>query len=254
MTITTDLHTYLSQSSSRPEQSKSKTISAALLLSGSGLAAFGFSRRGWRRIALAAVGAYLAYEGLNGTRRHIGRVRVSYTIAREPEDVYKFVRNPDNWPKFIPELKVQSGENSFLMSLGRALGLELRSHAEVTEEQEGRFIAWSSLPGVLEHRGVVHFLPAPRGRGTEVAVALEYKIPGQIVAEGLALIRGRAPEQFIRESLRSLKQIIECGEIATVIGQPVGKRGLKGAALRVLYHEPQSETVSVPTQAQLASD
>jgi uncharacterized membrane protein len=254
MTITTDLNTHLSQIGSVSEKSRSKTISAALLISASGLAALSFSRRGWQRIALAAAGGYLAYEGFSQTSSHVGKVRVSYTIAREPEEVYKFVRNSENWPKFIPELKIQPEKNSFMMSLGRTLGLELRSHAEITEQEEGRFIAWSSFPGMLEHRGVIHFLSAPGGRGTEVAVALEYNIPGRLLSEGWAFFRGNAPEQSVRETLRSLKQIMECGEIATVIGQPAGKRGMKGAALRVLYREPQSETISAPTQAQLAGD
>lgn len=253
MTITTDLNTQLSKSSSRPQNSRSKKISAAMVLGGVGLAALGFSRRGWQRISLAAAGAYVGYEGINQARVYSGTARVSYTIGREPDEVYRFVRDSANWPKFSAALKGHSQRNSFILELGRPLGTHVDSHAEVTDEQEGKFIAWSSLPGVLEHRGVVHFLPAPGGRGTEVSVALEYKFPGRLFSKQLALLRGRAPEQSVRETLRVLKQLMECGEQATIAGQPAGKRGIQGAALRVMYREPQREA-STAVQAQLAGD
>ncbi len=254
MTITTDLNTQHSKSNSRPQNSRSKKLSAALLLGGAGLAALGFSRRGWQRISLAAAGAYLGYEGINQTRAFSGTARVSYTIGREPEEVYRFIRDSANWPKFSAALKMDPQRNSFILTLGRPFGMKIHSHAEVTDEQEGKFIAWSSLPGVLEHRGVVHFFPAPGGRGTEVSVALEYKIPGRMFSKSLALVRGKDPEQSVRETLRVLKQIMECGEHPTVTGQPAGKRGFKGAALRVMYREPQPEPPSAPGEAQLAGD
>src|SRR5207237_1200764 len=109
---------------------------------------------------------------------------------------------------------------------------------------------WSSVPlgaggGYLLYCGVSQlrrpyqgrFRKAPGNRGTEVSVALEYKAPGGAIARSLAALVGWEPEQVVRESLRHLKQLTEAGEIPTTAGQPVGRRGMKGAALRVLYRE-----------------
>jgi uncharacterized membrane protein len=252
MTITTDFNTQLSRPKS--SQKNSKTMSIAVLLSGAGLTMLGLSRRGWQRIIIIGAGSCLAYEGFSQMRLRRGRVRVSYTIARQPEEVHRFVRNSENWPKFIPALRLSPEKDAFVLAFGGMLGLEIRSHSKVTDEQEGKFIAWSSLPGMSEHRGVVRFLPAPGCRGTEVAVALEYKVPARFITEGLSMLRGKAPEQSVRETLRLLKEAIECGETATTTGQPRGRRGIRGAAMRALYREPQSETAIRPTQAELASD
>lgn len=56
----------------------------------------------------------------------------------------------------------------------------------------------------------------------------------------------------MRESLRHVKQLLEAGEIPTTIGQPVGRRGLKGAAMRVIYRERPSE--DAVEQTRLAGD
>ena len=57
---------------------------------------------------------------------------------------------------------------------------------------------------------------------------------------------------MVRESLRHLKQLIEAGEIPTTAGQPVGNRGMRGAAQRVLYREGPTEDAT--EQVRLAGD
>lgn len=252
MTITTDLNTQLSNPR-RPARGTppSKRVSTTLLLGGIGLVALSIAKRGWMSAVLGPAGGLLAYKGVTRMQAYPGRLRVSYTIAALPEEVHRFVRDTANWPKLQLPITLRGGEdNSFeLLLKGKSA---FRSQARITDEEQGKFIAWSSLPGGIEHRGVILFDPAPDDRGTEVSVAMEYKIPGGMLTEAAALLRGKAPEQLARETLRRWKQYIECGEIPTIAGQPTGARGLKGAALRMLYREPQPQAEEGSTQ--LAGD
>jgi uncharacterized membrane protein len=192
---------------------------------------------------LAAGGACLtAYGVSDATKPYSGAIRISYTIGKTPAEVYKFVRDPQNWSRFLQGLSMESmGENSLKLTFGEAAGFRVISEARVTDEETGNFIAWSSDAGPLQHQGVVRFKPAPGERGTEISVAFEFKAPAGPVARAVAKFVGWDPEQLVRESLRHLKQLLEAGEIPTTTNQSVGARGLYGAALRVLYRETPSE-------------
>jgi uncharacterized membrane protein len=141
------------------------------------------------------------------------------------------------------------GNESLRLTFGEAAGFKVVSEAKITDEEPGRFVAWASGAGPLQHRGVLHLRPAPGERGTEISVALEFKAPAGPVARAVAQFVGWDPEQLVRESLRHLKQLIEAGEIPTTRGQSVGSRGLKGAALRVLYREGSTEDAVAPRLA-----
>jgi uncharacterized membrane protein len=227
---------------------------AAAILGGTALVAVGVTRRGWVRAALASGGAYLVYRGIvNDVAAHQGKVRVAFTIKRTPEEVYHYVRQPENWPRFLQGIEMESGQgNRLKLALGRQADLNLESDAEITDEKSGEYIAWRSWPGPLQHRGVIRFRRAPADRGTEISVALEYKAPAGPVARALASLVGWDPEQLIRENLRHLKQLLEAGELPTTAGQSFGSRGVKGAALRVLYREGPTEDATERTR--LAGD
>jgi uncharacterized membrane protein len=181
-------------------------------------------------------------------------VRKAHTIARKPEEIYEFIRTPSNWNRFLHAIRIQpESDNRFRLKVGEAAGMDLVSQIQITDEKLNEYIAWSSTAGeIFEHRGVIHFRKAPADRGTEVSVALEYKAPAGPVARSLASLVGWNPEQMVNESVRHLKQIVEAGEIPTTAGQPVGKRGMKGAALRVLYREGPTEDAT--EAARLAGD
>jgi uncharacterized membrane protein len=236
MTITTDLGTDLSQPN-HPKNCLSNPSNLAALLMGAGLATLGLSRRGWLGMGLAAGGAYIAYQGVTRAPAQPIGIRVAFTINRSPQELYEIVRDQQNWSTFTEGVQLTRQDGQLKLVLGRSLGREISSTIEITDEQEGKYIAWSSLPGMIEHRGVVRFRPAPGNRGTELTVAAEFKIPGGSLIRGAAMVQGRGPEQLVRETLRRLKQFVEAGEIPTTVGQPSGARGLKGSALRVVYRE-----------------
>ncbi len=259
MTITTDL---ASRYGSRPGDKTfsgrpaTSTVHEAVLqlITGAALTGVGIWRRSWLGAALASGGGYLLYCGISDLRRpYQGRVRVGFTIGKDPQEVYDFVADPKNWKKFLHVIQLENrGNNRLRLAIGKPAGIDLESRIEITDHRPGEYIAWASDEQVLEHRGVIRFDKAPGTRGTELKVALEFKAPVGPIARALASLVGWDPEQVVRESLRHVKQLLEAGEIPTTIGQPVGDRGLSGAAKRVMYRERPAEDAI--EQSRLAGD
>jgi hypothetical protein len=111
--------------------------------------------------------------------------------------------------------------------------------AELVDERPNEFLVWRSLPGAaIGNRGSVQFRPAPNGSGTEVTVALVYSNPAGKMGAAFAKMFGREPEQQVREDLRRFKELMEAGEIATVVGQPSGRRS---AVVRAMHAVKQPE-------------
>jgi uncharacterized membrane protein len=244
MTITTNLAAENGEAefSRRPATSNLET--ALTLTAGAGLSIFGMVRRGWLGTAAGSGGAYLLYCGIADLRRsYQGRVRVGFTIAKSPDEVYDFVRNTENWSRGLRAMNFVREEDGVSIRFGYGDEAALKSRVQVTDEKPGEYIAWASDARMIEHRGVVHFKKAPSDRGTELSVALEYKAPTGPISRSLATMAGLDPEQLVREGLRQIKQLMEAGEIPTTIGQPVGARGIRGAAKRIAFRErPAVET------------
>jgi uncharacterized membrane protein len=254
MTITTNLSPRYGEREV-PHRAATATSEAWLTLAtGAALVGIGIWRRNWFGAALAGGGGYLVYCGIEDIRRpYQGRVRESFTIAKDPGQVYDFLSNPGNWKKFLHVIRLESGRAGQLrLVIGKPAGIDFESRVEVTDHKPGEYIAWASNEQMLEHRGVVRFDKAPGDRGSEISVALEFKAPAGPMARGLASLVGWNPQQLVRESLRHLKQLLEAGEIPTTVGQPVGERGLKGAAMRTIYRERPGEDAI--EQIRLAGD
>ncbi|HZQ68648.1 MAG TPA: SRPBCC family protein [Terriglobales bacterium] len=222
------------------------------MAAGAALAAVAKSRRGWSRWAFVLGSGYLVYRGVTARQRpETGAVRVAFTIEKSPEEVFRFLSEPSNWRQALPEFTIDSTADVIRIKLQTPAAI-LESDAEITDRAEGSFIAWRSLPGALEHRGVVRLRPAAGNRGTELSVAMEYAMPAGAIARGLASLSGHDPEQLVRETLRRIKQLLEAGEIPTTAGQPSGHRGAKGTALRFVFREQPGEIPGEP--ARLAGD
>ncbi len=252
MTITTNVPETGREFSRRPASSHVEAV--VTLAAGAALATYGILRRSWSSAILGAGGGYLLYRGASELRRpYQGHVRVGFTIAKTPAEIYGFVRDAGNWNRFLHAVQLsEEGPGRFRLRLGESAGFDLSSAVQVTDEKPNEYLAWTSAEQSFEHRGVIHLRPAPGDRGTEVSVALEYKAPAGPIARSLASLVGWDPEQVVRESIRHLKQLVEAGEIPTTAGQAVGERGMKGAALRVLYREGPTEDAI--EQARMAGD
>ena len=144
-------------------------------------------------------------------------IRRSTTIARPPADVYRFWREFKNLPKFMVHLEsVEMLDET--RSYWRARGVGGKSfewNAEIVEDLENELISWRTMGrgSQVAHSGVVRFVAAPGGRGTEVRVEATYDPPGGPLGRAIALAFGQEPSQQIDGDLRRLKQVLETGEV-----------------------------------------
>ena len=178
--------------------------------------------------AAAAVLGVTVLDVLSATRqgrtlgrdrgRSRGRVSVTHavTVNRPIEEVYRFWRRLDEFPRFMGHLEsVETiGERRSRWRAKGPAGLTFEWEAEMTEDVENERIAWRSVPGSeVETSGSVRFGRAPGARGTEVRVTLQYSPPAGRLGRTIAWLFGEEPEQQVRNDLRRFKQIVETGEV-----------------------------------------
>ena len=202
------------------------------------------SRRGRRRervraataaaAMLTAVDVAAALQG-GRARTTASRVEASITINRPVGDVYRFWHDFERLPQFMGHL-----ESVRVLGDGRShwrakapLGKTVEWDAEVAEDRPDERIAWRSVgDAAVENSGTVRFTSAPGGRGTEVRVALDYRIPGGKVGATFAKLFGEEPEQQTRDDLRRLKQVLETGEVVRSEASPEGTYARRQLAQR----------------------
>ncbi|MFN2556963.1 MAG: SRPBCC family protein [Nitriliruptorales bacterium] len=155
------------------------------------------------------------------------RVSTAITINRPPDEVYRHWRDLENLPQFMFHLQsVRETDDGRWHWVARApAGRTVEWDAEIVEEVPNERIAWRSLEGAdVTNSGAVRFSPAPGGRGTEVALDLEYVTPAGAVGAAVAKIFGEHPEQQAKDDLRRFKQVLETGEVVRSDGSPDGSR------------------------------
>jgi uncharacterized membrane protein len=137
-------------------------------------------------------------------------------INRSPEEVYGFWRRLENLPRFMRHLESvqETGTGRSHWVAKAPAGSSVEWDAEITEDRPNELIAWRSLEGAdVDNSGSVRFEPATGGRGTVVHVEMEYNPPGGVLGALVAKLFGEEPGQQAQESLRTLKQVMETGEI-----------------------------------------
>jgi uncharacterized membrane protein len=222
-----------------PPMTRKQGIGAAWLGVGAGLGAMvapqviaSLARtrlRGTDRALAMAVGAVATaaavkfVDGLlvsrqNGVEPRSSRavtLRASITISRSPGEVYRFWRTLENLPLFMAHLEsVREVDGESLWCAKGPLGASLEWQARISEDTPEERIAWQSLEGsTLPNYGKVEFREEPAGVGTEVHVELSFEPPGGAVGAALVRLFDELPEQWLRNDLRRLKQILETGEV-----------------------------------------
>jgi uncharacterized membrane protein len=153
------------------------------------------------------------------------RVDRSITINRPRAEVYGFWRDLTNLPRFMNHVKFVrlTGDKQSHWVVKGPTNRFVEWDAVIHNEIENELIAWRTLPGSeVDHAGSVRFQDAPGGRGTQIQVELQYNPPAGIVGAVLAKFWGEEPTQQITADLRSLKRILEAGEIPAAAGRPSG--------------------------------
>jgi uncharacterized membrane protein len=138
------------------------------------------------------------------------------TVSRPIEEVYRFWKNFENFPRFmrhIDSVEVM-GENRSRWRATAPAGMRVEWVAETVRDVENEWIAWRSIEGSdVENSGSVRFDRAPGARGTEVRVQLQYAPPAGRLGRSIAWLFGEEPDQQVHEDLHRFKQLMETGEV-----------------------------------------
>ena len=150
--------------------------------------------------------------------------KASCIVNREPDEVYSFWRNFENFPRFMRHVKsVQDLGDRFHWVVKGPAGTTVEWDAIIVADDPGTVITWRSLENAdVDNAGAVRFERAPGGRGTIVKVNLQYNPVGGVLGAAVAKLFGEEPEQQLDDDLRRFKQVMEIGEVvvsdATLLG------------------------------------
>ena len=139
------------------------------------------------------------------------------TINKPVAEVYSYFRDFSNLPHFmenVVSIETPGATRSHWVVKAPG-GRTVEWDATVTDEQQDRFIAWTSEPGAdVANSGRVEFRDAG-ARGTVVTATILYDPPGGVIGKIIAKMFQREPAIQARRDLRRFKQLMETGEIAT---------------------------------------
>ncbi|XXY49310.1 SRPBCC family protein [Sorangium sp. So ce269] len=250
-----------------PEQAFRRKVNVASperalsALGGGALLFHGLRKRGAGGLALVALGGALVARGATG-RCHVygllgvdtarreaarplfargaakpaalasgarGAIRVqrSVTIGRPREEVYSFLRDLSNLPRFMEQLKEvhELGAGRYRFFIAGAFGRLVEREVALVEDIANSRIAWRET---ARDRGAcageVTLATSSFGRGTEVKVVLDVDPPSGLLGRVVTALRGGGPRAALRGDLRRLRQLLETGETATATPQPHGRR------------------------------
>jgi uncharacterized membrane protein len=143
-------------------------------------------------------------------------VSEAITVAKRPEEAYRFWRDFTNLPRFMEHLEaVQVLDDRRSHWRARApAGSTVEWDAEIIEDRPNERISWRSGHNAdVPNTGTVRFRPAPGDRGTEIHVELRYDPPAGKLGALVARFFGEEPSQQVNSDLRRLKQVLETGEV-----------------------------------------
>jgi uncharacterized membrane protein len=162
----------------------------------------------------AATQALIDKPGHGDADTLIGR---TVTINRPRAELFAYWRDFANLATFmenVERIDVLDGRRSHWAVKGPEGRYEWT--AAITEEVEGKYIAWTSEAGAdVPNSGRVDFRDAQAGRGTIVTATILYDPPAGVIGRLIARMFQREPGIQARRDLRRFKQLMEAGEIAT---------------------------------------
>jgi uncharacterized membrane protein len=155
-------------------------------------------------------------------------LRASIAVNRPAEELYRFWRQLDNIARVMSHVQSVRDDGNRMHWLVKAPnGKQFTWDAQITDDQASKRLAWQSLEGApVRARGAVDFSALPTGRGTRVRLTFEYAPPGGAVTSSIVHAFKPLTTHALRQDLRRFKQLIETGEIATIAGQPSGRRSV----------------------------
>lgn len=218
-----------SRRQAQPDWGQRNWSPATRLLSSVGgglLTLYGMTRRGLAKPVLSTAGMVLTARGMTNldTRSLLGlgmgengiRVNKTINIFAPVDEVYRFWRNFENFPKFmdhVEEITVQDDVSTWKVA-GPA-GSSYQFQSRITQDIPNDLIAWETLPDSEVHSaGWVRF-DENRDGSTRVSVQMSYVPPVGVVGHAVAQLFGVDPRQAMHEDLLRLKSLLEEGRTST---------------------------------------
>jgi uncharacterized membrane protein len=149
--------------------------------------------------------------GLEGYRAI--NIQKTITIDAPPEQVFLFLANYDNFPRFmrhVLSVETLADGRSHWKVVGPA-GTIVEWHAITTRVDFNELIEWSTVEGsAVEHVGRIRL--EPLGTGTRVQLQMSYTPPAGVVGHGVAKLLGADPKTQLDDDLMRLKRALESGK------------------------------------------
>lgn len=145
------------------------------------------------------------------------RVNESIVVHAPADEVFAFIREPDNYPRFMSgitrwdvEGEVRAGLGARYRMLLRVGSAEVGGLIEIVEEVPGRDLAWTSVTGI-DQRGRWRL----RERGeeiTNVELRFSYGVAGSGIPGWISELVSSFPvRRRMQASLEELKRQVEHG-------------------------------------------
>jgi uncharacterized membrane protein len=206
---------------------------------GGGLALLGFRRGGWLGLTAILAGGALfargatgycplyAAAGVNPIEDAIAKqygwstaaaISRTITISRPRNEVYSFWRKAENLPRFMAHVEnvSETGNGRMHWVMRTPLAGKMEWDARIIEDRPNERLSWKSEDNApMRSTATVEFRDAPHGRGTEVTLMMAHEPWGGHIGRAVLMLFQKLPARQAHADLRSLKQLLETGELAT---------------------------------------
>ena len=197
---------------------------------GSLLTLYGLTRKGVAKPMLSTAGLVLTARGVTNldTRSLLGlgmgengiKVQKAININAPIDEVYRFWRNFENFPRFmehVKEITTEDGISTWKVAGPAGAPVEFQSY--ITRDIPNALIAWESPPdSQVRHMGSVRFDPSYVA-GTRVTVQMSYVPPAGVAGHAVAGLFGVDPRQAMDDDLIRLKSLLEEGRTSADQGR-----------------------------------
>ncbi|MEH0844395.1 cyclase [Micromonospora sp. CPCC 205711] len=157
-------------------------------------------------------------------------VRRGITVDRPMDAVIGFWTDRERLDRALAEWATleQVADNRWRCVARDPAGGGTEWRAEITVDGPGR-LSWAVTDRPFRQQGHVDLAPAPQDRGTEIRAELRYRVGGPL-RRALGLARGHDPDLGLRDALRRIKSLVECGQMIETRHDPSGRTPAQEAA------------------------
>lgn len=191
---------------------------------GTGLAAYGLSRKDKPGAVITAVGGLTLLRaignrplghllGLTRARRVID-IQKTITVHAPIEDVFRAWTDFEDFPRFMEHVKKvkRLGDRYYHWVISGPAGLPVSWDGEVTSWIPNQLIAWKSVPGsLIGNAGIVHFERNPDG-STRMHIQMTYRPPMGFIGHLVATLFGKNPKHILDDDMVRFKSLLEQGK------------------------------------------